>query len=97
MSCWLRFGKIEGVKILPQRYPNLGVAAFIDFYDVRSAIEAKETKHVMNNSELRTNFKSKPTEKYMYDYNSKRRQEGGVPAVAEKTGDERYCCVVCSN
>ena len=59
-----RYGKIEGVKILPQRYPNLGVAAFIDFYDVRSAIDAKEAKMVLKGSELRTNFKSKPSEKF---------------------------------
>ena len=55
---------MEGVKILPQRYPNLGVAAFIDFYDVRSAIDAKEDKIVFKGCELRTNFKAKPTEKY---------------------------------
>ncbi len=47
------------MKILPQRYPNLGVAAFVDFFDVRSAIEAKEAKLKLNGCELRTNFKSK--------------------------------------
>lgn len=59
-----RFGKVEGVKILPQKYPNIGVAAFIDFYDIKSAIEAKEAKHKMKGCELRTNFKAKPTEKF---------------------------------
>lgn len=52
-----RFGKVEGVKVLPQRYPNIGVAAFIDFHDVKSAIEAKDAKLRIGNCELRTNFK----------------------------------------
>ncbi len=59
----LRHGKIEGVKILPQKYPKIGVAAFIDFYDVISATEAKEAKHVLCGQELRTNYKANPGEK----------------------------------
>lgn len=59
-----RFGKIEGVKILPQRYPNIGVAAFIDFYDIKSATEAKEAKHKLHGHELRTNFKVCPGERH---------------------------------
>ena len=65
-----RYGKVEGVKILPQRYPNQGVAAFIDFYDVRSALEAKEAKIVYGGCDLRTNFKTKPTERF--DHSSRR-------------------------
>ena len=49
---------------MPQKYPNLGVAAFIDFYDVKSAIEARDTKHKFGGNELRTNFKAKTTEKF---------------------------------
>lgn len=76
-----RFGKIEGVKILPQKYPNIGVAAFIDFYDVKSATEAKETKHTLNGQELRTNFKSNPGEKY----------DGSKPQDKEKQERYRWC------
>lgn len=60
----VRYGKIEGVKILPQKYPNIGVAAFIDFCDVQSAIEARDAKHKLGGNELRTNFKAKATEKF---------------------------------
>ncbi len=55
---------MEGVKILPQKYPKIGLAAFVDFYDVRSAVEAKEARHKLNGQELRTNFKSKQSEKF---------------------------------
>lgn len=55
---------MEGVKILPQKYPKIGLAAFVDFYDVRSAVDAKEAKHKLNGQELRTNFKAKQSEKF---------------------------------
>lgn len=42
---------------MPQKYPNIGVAAFVDFFDVKSAIEAKESKLKWNGNELRANFK----------------------------------------
>ena len=94
---WQRFGKIEGVKILPQKYPNIGVAAFIDFYDVQSAIEARDTKHKLGGNELRTNFKAKATEKF--DTSKKR-----VSDSSEKPNKDRQqgryhavyfiCCVV---
>lgn len=62
------------MKILPQRYPNQGVAAFIDFYDVRSAVDAKDAKIVYEGCELRTNFKTKSTERFdKYDHSSSRR------------------------
>ena len=61
---YFRFGKVEGVKILPQKYPKIGLAAFVDFYDVRSAVDAKEAKHKLNGQELRTNFKAKQSEKF---------------------------------
>lgn len=95
-----RYGKIEGVKILPQRYPNLGVAAFIDFYDVRSAIDAKEAKIVFQGCELRTNFKAKPTEKFEHPTRkeapaSAKRQESPEKETKDKDkekarGNERY-------
>lgn len=96
--CWCscavpdRFGKIEGVKILPQRYPNIGVAAFIDFYSVQSAIEAKEAKHKIGGCDIRTNFKSKPTEKF--DATQRKWQENLSTEKPEKRdksrGHERY-------
>lgn len=80
VNCY-RFGKIEGVKILPQKYPNIGVAAFIDFYDVKSATEAKEAKHKLNGQELRTNYKS----------NTGGKHEGGKSYDKEKQDEkERY-------
>ena len=69
---------MEGVKILPQRYPNQGVAAFVDFYDVRSAVDAKEDKIVYGGCELRTNFKTKPTERFEH---SRRDQEYGKESL----------------
>lgn len=72
-SLLFRYGKVEGVKILPQRYPNQGVAAFIDFYDVRSAVEAREAKIVYQGCELRTNFKTKATERFdKYEHSLRR-------------------------
>ena len=89
-----RFGRIEGVKILPQKYPNIGVAAFIDFYDIKSAIDAKETKHVINGCELRTNFKAKPTEKF----DGKKRPADGLLSTDKQEnvrGSARYrICVL---
>lgn len=49
---------------MPQKYPKIGVAAFVDFYDVKSAVEAKDAKHKLNGQELRTNFKAKQSEKF---------------------------------
>ena len=39
-----RFGKVEGIKLLPQRYPKMGLAAFIDFYERDAAVEAHNTE-----------------------------------------------------
>lgn len=83
---------------MPQKYPNLGVAAFIDFYDVKSAIEARDTKHKLGGNELRTNFKAKTTERF--DTNKKRMNE-----TPEKIGKGQqqsqgrylavcFCCVL---
>lgn len=80
-----RYGKVDGVKILPQRYPNQGVAAFIDFYDVRSAVEAKEAKIVYGGCELRTNFKTKSTERFdKYDHPRRDQEYGKEPPYMVK-------------
>ena len=36
-----RFGRVEGVKLLPQKHPNIGLAAFVDFEDAKSAHAAQ--------------------------------------------------------
>ena len=93
MCFLLRFGKIEGVKRLPQKYPNVGVAAFIDFYDVQSAIKAHETQHKLNGNDLRTNFKAKATEKY--DANKKRVNESPEKASKDQQRTQgRYRAVL---
>lgn len=79
MYSLVRFGKVEGVKILPQKYPKIGVAAFIDFYDVKSAVEAKDAKHKLNGQELRTNFKAKQSEKFV--------DSGGKKASGDEQGE----------
>lgn len=47
------------MKILPQKFPNKGVAAFIDFYEIQSAIKTHNFQHKLGGNELRTNFKAK--------------------------------------
>ena len=70
------------MKILPQRYPNQGVAAFVDFYDVRSAVEAKEAKIIYGGCDLRTNFKTKSTERFdKYDHLPRREEYGKEPPI----------------
>lgn len=54
-----RFGKVEGVHILPQRYPGQGIAAFVDFYDVHAAVDAVQTAHTISGREIRVNYKFK--------------------------------------
>lgn len=49
---------------MPQKYPNVGVAAFIDFHDIPSAIKAHESQHSLDGNELRTNFKAKGAKRY---------------------------------
>lgn len=73
---------------MPQKFPNIGVAAFVDFFDVKGAIDAKEAKLQWNGSELRANFK--------FDKN-----EGSGKPQEKKDGKVRYwtfflssCCVV---
>ena len=54
------------------------MAAFIDFFDVMSAIEAKEAKHKIQGCELRTNYKSKPVEKFERRESGKWQETTGV-------------------
>ena len=63
---------------MPQKFPNIGVAAFVDFFDVKGAIEAKEAKLKWNGSELRANFK--------FDKN-----EGSGKPQEKQDGKTRYC------
>ena len=39
-----RFGKVETVKLLPQKYANMGLAAFVDFYDIEAAKDARNAE-----------------------------------------------------
>ena len=36
-----RYGKVETVKLLPQKHGSTGLAAFIDFYDIEAAKDAR--------------------------------------------------------
>ena len=56
------------------------MAAFIDFYDIKSATEAKEAKHKLHGHELRTNFKAGPGE---------RRDSGGTRSHDRERHEER--------
>ena len=79
---------------MPQKYPNIGVAAFIDFHDVKSAVEARDTKHKLGGNELRTNFKAKTTEKF-----DSKRTVIDVPERASKDQTQsrgRYHCLFTS-
>ena len=67
--------------MLPQKFPNVGVAAFIDFYDVQSAMKAHDFQHKLGGNDLRTNFKAKTNEKY----NDKRKSMNESP---EKAGND---------
>lgn len=51
-----RFGRVEKVKILPKKSPDGGLAAFVDFVDIRSATKANETTNYIGDRELRTNY-----------------------------------------
>ncbi len=56
ISLHFRFGRVEKVKILPKKSPDGGLAAFVDFVDIRSATKANETTNYMGDRELRTNY-----------------------------------------
>ena len=79
-----RFGKIEGVKILPQKFPNMGVAAFVDFHDVQSAIKTHNFQHKLGGNDLRTNFKAKANEHYKNRMNESPEKAGRDPQEAQR-------------
>ena len=92
-----RFGKIEGVKILPQRFPNTSLAAFIDFQSEKSAREAQEAKIEIKGCEIRTNYKGRMPRgggdaKTDQDSSSKRHHspERSAVGAAEKEHQDRY-------
>jgi len=44
---------------LPQRYPGQGIAAFVDFYDVHSAVDTVQSAQTFSGREIRVNYKFK--------------------------------------
>ncbi|KAF4789383.1 Msx2-interacting protein [Turdus rufiventris] len=52
----LRYGRVESVKILPKRGSEGGVAAFVDFVDIKSAQKAHNSVNKMGDRDLRTDY-----------------------------------------
>ncbi|KAG5835606.1 hypothetical protein ANANG_G00245770 [Anguilla anguilla] len=51
-----RYGRVESVKILPKRGSEGGVAAFVDFVDIKSAQKAHNSINKMGDRDLRTDY-----------------------------------------
>ncbi|KAM8927351.1 msx2-interacting protein [Pelodytes ibericus] len=51
-----RYGRVESVKILPKRGSDGGVAAFVDFVDIKSAQKAHNAINKMGDRDLRTDY-----------------------------------------
>ncbi|KAG8431492.1 hypothetical protein GDO86_018552 [Hymenochirus boettgeri] len=51
-----RYGRVESVKILPKRGSEGGVAAFVDFVDIKSAQKAHNAVNKMGDRDLRTDY-----------------------------------------
>ncbi|XP_017342480.2 msx2-interacting protein [Ictalurus punctatus] len=51
-----RYGRVESVKVLPKRGSEGGVAAFVDFVDIKSAQKAHNTINKMGDRDLRTDY-----------------------------------------
>ncbi|KAB5546221.1 hypothetical protein PHYPO_G00069570 [Pangasianodon hypophthalmus] len=51
-----RYGRVESVKVLPKRGSEGGVAAFVDFVDIKSAQKAHNTVNKMGDRDLRTDY-----------------------------------------
>nr|CAJ83546.1 spen homolog, transcriptional regulator (Drosophila) [Xenopus tropicalis] len=51
-----RYGRVESVKILPKRGSDGGVAAFVDFVDIKSAQKAHNAVNKMGDRDLRTDY-----------------------------------------
>lgn len=52
----LRFGRVESVKVLRKRGSEGGVAAFVDFVDIKSAQKAHNAVNKMGDRDLRTDY-----------------------------------------
>lgn len=56
-SCvFFRYGRVESVKVLPKRGSEGGVAAFVDFVDIKSAQKAHNAINKMGDRDLRTDY-----------------------------------------
>ncbi|XP_051516227.1 msx2-interacting protein-like isoform X2 [Myxocyprinus asiaticus] len=51
-----RYGRVESVKVLPKRGSEGGVAAFVDFVDIKSAQKAHKSINKMGDRDLRTDY-----------------------------------------
>ncbi|KAM5132159.1 msx2-interacting protein [Mantella aurantiaca] len=51
-----QYGRVESVKILPKRGSDGGVAAFVDFVDIKSAQKAHNAVNKMGDRDLRTDY-----------------------------------------
>ncbi|XP_062871589.1 msx2-interacting protein [Trichomycterus rosablanca] len=51
-----RYGRVESVKVLPKRGSEGGVAAFVDFVDIKSAQKAHHSINKMGDRDLRTDY-----------------------------------------
>uniref|UniRef100_A0A672JWH7 Msx2-interacting protein n=1 Tax=Sinocyclocheilus grahami TaxID=75366 RepID=A0A672JWH7_SINGR len=51
-----RYGRVESVKVLPKRGSEGGVAAFVDFVDIKSAQKAHNSINKMGDRDLRTDY-----------------------------------------
>ncbi|XP_042199658.1 msx2-interacting protein isoform X3 [Callorhinchus milii] len=56
-----RYGRVESVKILPKRGSEGGVAAFVDFVDIKSAQKAHNSVNKMGDRDLRTDYNEPAT------------------------------------
>ena len=53
---FFRYGRVESVKVLPKRGSEGGVAAFVDFVDIKSAQKAHNAINKMGDRDLRTDY-----------------------------------------
>lgn len=53
---FLRYGRVESVKVLRKRGSEGGVAAFVDFVDIKSAQKAHNAVNKMGDRDLRTDY-----------------------------------------
>lgn len=56
LSLSLRYGRVESVKVLRKRGSEGGVAAFVDFVDIKSAQKAHNAVNKMGDRDLRTDY-----------------------------------------